>query len=127
MSRTAALSFLAVASFALAGADYFVQAKAAGQSLNTYGLARYKESVFDRAAPAGNAASSQAVKKAGSPQKIKTQSQREAEREREIDEVIPEVWGHLKSSQKPEQILPQVRSNTSSGASFRRIKVQARP
>lgn len=127
MSRTAALSFLAVASFALAGADYYVQAKASEQALKTYGFARYKQSIVERVGPTADDMAPRVAKKDGQPQKIKTQSQVEAEREREIDEVIPEVWGHLKSSRKPEQFLPQVRSNTSSGSTFKRIKVQAQP
>ncbi len=130
MSRTAALSFLAIASFTLAGADYYVQAKAAKQSFKTYGLSNYKENVTERVSAlrepqTGDVYASNTQKPSSEIGRIKTQAQVEAERKRELDEVIPEVWEHLSSADKDGFKLPQTgHMRKSKGISFKRVQVK---
>ncbi|MBU2983135.1 hypothetical protein KO498_15090 [Lentibacter algarum] len=129
MSRTVQLSFLAIASFTLAGADYYVQATAAEHTVLSYGIEKYQKNVKFRLKElkSPNAEEEQFAareKQYNRTGRIKTQAQIQAERKREVDEVIPEVWSHLSSSNKSARKLPQNGSSRKKmSSSFRRIRV----
>ena len=124
MSRTAALSFLTVVSFTLAGADYYVQARAHQFELQAYGVTRYKESVVERVSEQLEAsAKAERLAAEAEAEKFKTNALAKVDAKRDVEDIIPEVWDRLKASREEENRLPQVRHQRGgNGISFQKVR-----
>lgn len=129
MSRTITLSFLAIAVFTVAGADYYVQARHAQQDVQSYGVARYKESIVARVGDQMDQRV-QATGETAPPRQdaergqIKTRTLVNTEATRNVDDVIPEVWERLKVSRDEKSRLPQVATQRGGrGISFHPARV----